>query len=193
MQNFSVDSLNLNPALLAALSQTASALNKAQVCWALGGSFMLAARGLPCTIGDIDLIVREDDAEKAAALLGTFCTAAPIKSKAPFTTAHFFKLNCGGVGIDVMGGFGIDTPLGNFKYHFGERGEELQTLNIAGQCVPLCPLEDWWLLYGLMPGREEKVKMISTFFTARGMPVPPLFDGEEAARFARAVFEGQIW
>ena len=65
--------------LLLSLKRAAAALRDADIPFVVGGGFAAWARGGPPTEHDIDLIVREADAEKALAA----CEAAGMRTEVP--------------------------------------------------------------------------------------------------------------
>ncbi len=149
-------------AIARALPKIAAALNARGVRWALGASSMLALRGLRATPNDIDLIVDERDAALAADTLRAAGAQSPPGPSAGFGTRVFLEYDIDGVGVDLMAGFAVRTEAGDVAYPFPESPE---TVAFGGQAVPLCPLEDWYVLYLLM-NRPQKARLIETHFSA---------------------------
>lgn len=84
-------------ALRTALKRTGSALKQADLPFALAGSYALWARGGPETEHDVDFVIAEADAEKAAAAL----TAAGLAVRRP-PEDWLLKLDTDGVVVDLL-------------------------------------------------------------------------------------------
>lgn len=143
-------------------------LNKHNMKWAVGGSLMLSLRGLETTPNDIDLLVSESDASILIQVLETLGTELPSKSSHPhlFST-HFFQFHVNGVGVDVMSNFGVKHETGMYVSPLNmETSKQLP--------YPLSSLEDWYVLYLLMPNRKSKAALIEDYFYKHGVSKPSL-------------------
>lgn len=143
-------------------------LNKYNIKWAVGGSLMLSIRGLETTPNDIDLLVSESDAPILIQVLETLGTKLSSKSSHPhlFST-HFSQFHVNGVGVDVMSNFGVKHETGMYVSPLNvETSEQLP--------YPLSSLEDWYVLYLLMPNRESKAALIEDYFYKHGVSKPSL-------------------
>ncbi len=167
-----------------ALAKIAAAFNGAGIVWALGGSLMLKFYGIPCEFNDLDIIVKLEDAKRAAEILACFSTPLKTVKSEIYTSPHYYKFSCSGVEVDLIGGFAIENAAGRYVYHFDENwlGPAAAAL---GENVPLCLVEDWWVLYQLME-RAGKVEMLNAYFAispptcptalqrALKQPLPPM-------------------
>ncbi|MFA9560494.1 hypothetical protein ACERII_24650 [Evansella sp. AB-rgal1] len=68
--------------------------------------------------------------------------------------------------MDVMGEFKIKHDHGVYVLPFQEHSVTFHF--VKGVKVPFCKLEDWYILYQLIPDREEKVKKIENYLTRTG-------------------------
>lgn len=146
---------------LAVLAKAAHALNKAGVVWGVGASALLFLSELVEEYNDIDLIIAPES-EKAArkALEGLGAKAAPPAAPVPaYETASFTEYTLAGVDFDLLCGFAIRRKDGLYQYDFG-RERVAEWVNVLGERAPLCPLEDWFVLYLLMPGRQKRATLI---------------------------------
>ena len=153
-------------AALATLARVARALNAAGVRWAVGSSLMLFLRGATARFADVDLVIDRRDAQRAhAALCGALACrdAEPqLASKARlFCSTSFHRYIDGEVEVETMAGLHIREGGGEYLYAF--RGPA-DAVDVEGERVPLCALEDWYVLYQLMPGREARVREIEAFW-----------------------------
>ncbi len=149
------------------LEIVARELNREGVMWAVGASLLLRCHGLAASPRDIDIVVAERDAGKTAAILDRLGARTPGVPQGPYATARFLEYVVDGTSIDVMSGLGIRHDAGVYVYPF----DELAIVGsfMAGQAaVPLTALEDWYVLYQLMPDREPRVRAIEEYLTKAG-------------------------
>lgn len=74
-----------------------------------------------------------------------------------------------------MGLFGVRHAEGVYKLDW--RQEQAERIVVEdGVPIPLTALEDWYVMYSLMPKREEKTTMIEQYWQANGMTRPDLLN-----------------
>lgn len=146
--------------LLAAL---APLLEEEKILWAVGGSVMLFYHGLEPAPRDIDLLVNPQDAAAADKVLTRIGAKAPPSPHARYGTEHFYEYRIWEADVDLIGGFTIHHEAGECKYLL--RPEELVHIPVEGTTIPLCPMEDWYVLYLLM-NREQRAAAIEKYFAA---------------------------
>ncbi len=155
----------------AALETIARALNGAGVRWAVGGSLMLYLRGAVGEFHDIDLVVSAEDAERAEKILDAIARrigAPPSKEKARvFRSTNFAQYVLDGVDVDLMAGMAVRAEGVEFSDPFDALGPDWVS-GAAGEPVPLAAMEDWYVLYALMPGRMEKARRIEAWWGSAG-------------------------
>lgn len=92
-----------------------------------------------------------------------------------YSTKYFYEYVVRGIDIDVMAGLSISHNNGIFEYIFDYTSiSECKKIN--GVNIPLSSLEDWYLIYQLIPGRELKVKMIENYLLSNGIKKPTLLE-----------------
>lgn len=163
----------LTESVPAALPRIAASLNTAGVCWALGGSWLLAHYGLAEHPRDIDLLVAEADAPIAEAVLGAMGPRQTWAPTAPYETRRFLEYQISGSDIDLMAGLAIRHEAGLYLHPFDKASPE-GCLNLGEARAPLMALEDWFVLYQLIPGREAKASRIEAYLAQRGLSRPDL-------------------
>ncbi len=151
--------------MMEVLLKIAQALGGAGTPWALGASLMLKLYGLPVTPQDIDLMVQPDDAAKAAEVLCTLGEKKPQNPHVRYATQAFMEFVIDGIEVDVMAGFVIRQPDGDYTYVLNP--SDFAFVPVQGVQIPLCPLADWLHLYRLME-RAEKVNLIEEHLQAHG-------------------------
>ena len=127
----------------AALGRIAEAFNRAGLVWAVGGSLRLYLKGKTGRFADLDLMVREEDAETASGLLSEMGRRTPTAPNPAYRTRCFEEWQVDGVEHDCS--------------LLPEQIAEWVT--VKGQRIPLQSLADWRRYYQLMD-RPEKVRMI---------------------------------
>lgn len=143
---------------LLVLSRIAQALNRQKATWAVGASLLLYCKGMVSEFHDIDIMVAEEDVEKARNALLSLGRQLPANPKAQYKTKCFLEFNVEGVEVDMMAGFTIVRE--GVDYYFPLRpGDIHDYVEINGETIPLQSLEQWRKYYGLM-GRTDKVEII---------------------------------
>ncbi|THE11925.1 hypothetical protein E1I69_12995 [Bacillus timonensis] len=155
--------------MIETLREIVATVGERKIIWGVGGSLLLSFHGLVQHPNDIDLLVNEEDAlwfNKKLELLGTSLEA---KSLRPFRTSYFAKFRVGGFNVDSMGGFAIEHEEGVYRLPFDEN-------SVVGRVegIPLCSLEDWYILYMLIPNRQDKAARIEEHFNKNGVKHPML-------------------
>ena len=157
--------------MMESLAQIALRLNKQEIRWGLGASLLLNLYGLESTPGDIDIFVDLADADKAKKVLSQLGEEQTVTKRAPYATKIFSKYAINGIGVDMMAGFQICHGHGRYQYLLNEEAIVAKEW-IFGERIPLTALEDWFILYQLIPGRMEKAERIENYFTAKGIRYP---------------------
>ncbi|WP_323679506.1 hypothetical protein [Exiguobacterium indicum] len=140
------------------LEKVVACLQHEQIHFGIGGSLLLHHHGLPVTPRDIDLVVALADAERAVLLLSEMGTVVEQDETSLYETEVFQEFMIEGIDLDLMSGLQIRHDKGVFVYPFAE-----QSIDSAG--LPFMALVDWYVIYQLIPGREQKVVMIEDVFT----------------------------
>ena len=138
------------------LAYIVKALQQEQIRFGIGGSLLLAHHGLPVTPRDIDLVVALEDAERAVQVLSEMGTVVEQDETSLYATQVFQEFIIEGIDVDLMSGLQIRHDEGIFVYPFAE-----QTINETE--LPFMSLVDWYVIYQLIPGREQKVAMIEHY------------------------------
>lgn len=150
-------------------------MNNREITWGIAGSLLLYFHNIVNNPNDIDIIVAEDDAvqiNKVISTLGEEKKGVPLKT---LSNKFFSKYCVDYVDIDIMGGFAIQHAKGIYKLPFNEESI-VEHNRINGIDIPLCSLEDWFVLYLLIPNREDKVTMIEEYFNANGIDHPIILE-----------------
>ncbi len=143
--------------------------------WAVGASVLLHHYGLIENPDDIDILVDLKDIERVDEILKNIGEKKDREKSDTYLTKHFYEYVVRGIDIDVMAGLRISHNNGIFEYIF-DNTSILECRKINGVNIPLSSLEDWYVLYQLIPGREIKVKMIENYLLLNGVKNPAFLD-----------------
>lgn len=155
------------------LVKIAEAFNSSNLLWGVGASVLLHKYNLIESPSDIDIITSTSDIEKADRILSSFGERLPEKTTEIYSTEYFYEYLIEGVNIDLMAGLKINTNESVFSYIFDSESIP-HHFKIKGVSIPFSALEDWFVLYQLIPGREQKVSLISNYFKVVGVEYPAL-------------------
>ncbi len=165
--------------LFKVLSMVADKLNKENITWGIGASVMLHQYGLVSMPNDIDILVEIKDIEKVDGILKEMGEKKPLNPIKTYSTKYFYEYELQGVDIDVMAGLTINHEEGRYEYAFHKdslvfaKGNDISNdpsgeFNLDYITLPFTTLEDWYVIYQLIPGRENKVQLIEDYLKAKG-------------------------
>jgi DNA-3-methyladenine glycosylase I len=163
----------LDEGKLTVLFKAGQALKDAGVLFGIGGSAMMYFYGLAEDFRDIDLVVALPDAGKAEEVFLRLGVSCPAKNSDVFVTDVFRSFLVDGIGIDLMAGLAIRHEEGVFRYPF-DASSLPRSFPVMGALLPFCALEEWCVLYDLMPGKENKAEKIRRHFIRAGARYPAL-------------------
>ncbi|NDW09417.1 hypothetical protein D0T56_07060 [Dysgonomonas sp. 520] len=156
------------------LAQFGQVLNGAGLLWGVGASAMLYRYGLVDLPNDIDIIVAEKDIEKADEILSSFGRKRlEYEDSDVYLTEYFYEYELPGLDVDLISGYKIVLPNGAYSYLFDEQSISVKW-EVNGVMIPYSAIEEWYVLYQLMPNREQKVRLIETYFEKNGISYPDL-------------------
>lgn len=157
------------------LSYIGEKLNNSNIVWGVGASILLNQFGLIDKPNDIDIFIDIMDIEKADKILKSIGEKKMWKKTTIYSTKYFYEYIVEGIDVDVMGGFAVNYNNGVFKYTFDNNSiSEYKVIN--GVNIPFTSLEDWYVIYQLIPKREPKVKMIEKYLLSNGIKNPFLLE-----------------
>ncbi|OPL07545.1 MAG: hypothetical protein AVO33_05335 [delta proteobacterium ML8_F1] len=152
------------------LREIASLMNGLDVLWALGASSVLYFNGHPKMPEDFDIFVRFEDYPRVYQALGALGSELPVEKKnSLYHTQGFARFSCFHVGVDLIGGFNIFHAEGEYRMIFDDKSIDL-VREEQGEPVNVMALEDWWILYALIPGREAKSRWVFERSASEGFP-----------------------
>ena len=144
-------------------SKIADWLNEEGITWALGASSVLYYNGYEAVPNDFDLFVSLDQYQKVESKLKTIGKSIYKEdTNSIYNTQGFNCFEIENIEVDLIAGFYIRHDEGEFKFPFDWHSID-QVFNYVGSQINVMSLEDWYVLYQLIPGREEKVKIILEF------------------------------
>ncbi|MCF6411256.1 nucleotidyltransferase family protein [Pseudalkalibacillus salsuginis] len=153
------------------IERVANALNKEGIFWGIGGSHVLYKNGLGIQPNDIDLMIRIEDAKKAIDVMDRIAEEVPTERKAPFKTKSFKTYQMGSTSVDFMAGFALENDSGIYELILDQ-----QSITYDHFHTPYTSLEDWFILYQLIPKKGEKADLIESYWKEYGVESPFLLE-----------------
>lgn len=157
------------------LIKITEALNSTDILWGVGASMLLYQYKLIDNPSDIDITVSVSDIAEVDRILSSMGEKLTETKSDIYLTEYFYEYIIDGVNIDVMAGFKINLANSVFEYPF-DKNSVPHHLKIENTVIPFSSLEDWFVLYQLMPEREHKVNLINEYFKAKGVEYPILLE-----------------
>ena len=173
------------------LLEIAKRFNQKDIFWAVGGSLMLQHYHLLNNPKDIDIIVSIDDIDKANDILVSLAKRKVQTNKKEYATQYFYEYETPLVNIDLMAGFAIIHSQGQYVYPFDEHS--ITTFSCEAINIHYYSLEDWYILYQLMPNREEKVVLICDYFKHHTIKAPLLLTRSLDQKLPQSVQENVLY
>lgn len=155
------------------LSCIGKKLNDSNIVWGVGASILLNKFGLIDKPNDIDIFIDIKDIEKADEILKSLGEKKLWERTATYSTKCFYEYVINGFDVDVIAGLRVNHSSGVFEYIF-DHNSILEYGIINGVNIPFTSLEDWYVIYQLIPNREAKVKMIEDYLLSKGITRPDL-------------------
>jgi hypothetical protein len=153
------------------LSYMGEKLNDSNIIWAVGASILLNQFGLINKPNDIDIFVDIKDIDRADEILKSIGEKKKWEKTAAYSTKYFYEYIIDGIDVDVMAGFAVNHNNGVFEYIFDYNSiSEFKLIN--GVNIPFTSLEDWYVIYQLIPNREPKVNLIEKYLLSKGINKP---------------------
>lgn len=145
------------------LARISRRLNEARLLWGVGASMLLYFHDIPVDPHDIDIVCSLEDAVAVDGILSGMGSRMPLRTSGPVQSIFYRRYCIEGTHVDLMAGMRIETEEGTYAFDF-DRLSVKSEKRLGIDRIPLMALEDWYVLYQLMPGREEKVRLIETEF-----------------------------
>lgn len=146
----------------------ADKLNENDIRWVIGSSVLLYFHGIIDRPNDIDIIIDKEDIIKVKKIFDEIGIEENKENKEPFLTEYFYTYLVKDTYVDVMCNFALRHDYGIYKFVL-DKEAIVENKKVNETVLPLSSLEDWYVLYQLIPGRESKVKMIEDYLKENGV------------------------
>lgn len=161
--------------ILETLSYIGEKLNEINVTWGVGASILLSQYGLVDSPNDIDILVDIRDIDKVDSILQSLGEKKEWEKTSTYSTKYFYEYVIDSIDVDVMAGLAINHKGGIFEYVFDKKSVS-DHIDIYGVSIPFTSMEDWYVIYQLIPNREAKVAMIEDYLQQNGIKAPYLLE-----------------
>jgi len=159
--------------LFQTLSCIGEKLNKENILWGVGASILLNHYDMVNNPKDIDILVALEDIHKADEILKSLGHKKVRELNDSYSTEYFNEYVINGIDIDVMSGLTLNHEEGKYTQIF-DRASIVDEMDVDDVKIPLTSLEDWYIIYQLIPGREHKVSLIENYLLQKGVKNPML-------------------
>jgi hypothetical protein len=132
--------------------------------WGIGASKLLWYYGITKTVHDLDISVDLKDHDEVCRRLRTIGKEIGVPKKDQYLTSRFSRFEVDGIEIDLMSEMKIKHSNGVYTYTLDIVEERF----VNDRMVPLSSLEQWYICYQLLEGREAKVDMLEKYFRKVG-------------------------
>lgn len=141
------------------LIKIAKEFNKQNITWAMGSSYLLKEKGLVDICNDLDFFVSLEDIQKVKEILDILGEREESPFSKNFKSKVFLEYNVDNVEIDVMAGFTVIKDNHIYEYILDDKAIVESKIKEDTK-IYYTSLEDWFVIYQLIDGREEKVLKI---------------------------------
>ncbi len=156
------------------LKKIANLFNRANITWALGGSWILKKHGFNRMPRDIDIMVIESDIDKAKEILTSIGEIKESKPQDRFNTKYFYQFIVSGVEVDILCKFIIYYKETTFHYLFDK--QSISDVEYLGDIrINYSSIEDWYVLYSLMERPQNYLHEIEKYLITKGIKNTYLF------------------
>lgn len=159
--------------LFQTLSCIGEKLNKENISWGVGASILLNHYNLVNNPKDIDILVALEDIHKADEILKSLGHKKVREFNESYSTEYFNEYVINGIDIDVMSGLTLNHEEGKYTQIF-DKASIVDEMDVDDVKIPLTSLEDWYIIYQLIPGRDYKVTLIENYLLQNGVKNPML-------------------
>lgn len=156
------------------LAKVATLLSKDEITWALGGSMLLYCNGITDTVDSIELVVVSEHFKKVDSILSKLGQKLPRVPSSFYATRFFNEYVIDGVEFYVMSGLMLHFKGFLYRYHF-DKSNIVSMLPVGDVFIPCTALEDWYVLYQMMPWRQDRVEALELYFASVGPRCPERF------------------
>lgn len=163
----------MKPSLENVLKTIATLFNEAELDWAVGASLVLYHNGIVDNVNDIDIVIEGKDVKKAEALLLTHGTKQFTEKIPTYSNGYFGEFAINGVEIDMMSEMVINNYDCSYLYPFDKKSV-VSHMMLEGINVPVSSLEEWFILYQMIPKKEIKVELLKGYFESHNALYPEL-------------------
>lgn len=163
----------MKAALENVLKTITTLFNEAELDWAVGASLVLFHNGIVDNVNDIDIVIEGKDVKKAEELLLTLGSKQFTEDIPTYSNKYFGGFDINGVEIDMMSDMVINNYDCSYLYPFDKKSV-VSHMMLGDLSVPVASLEEWFILYQMIPKKEVKVEILKTYFESHDVLYPEL-------------------
>lgn len=140
-------------------------LNRHNIIWGIGGSYLLQLHNLYSDPNDLDLWVQPSDIQNIREIFKDF---KEIETDIPLPKELHFKMMYYDIEVDFVACF-ITKP-NKYQFTYNIEPENIKMVDLDGMKIPCTYLEDWYIVYRLL-NRNHKADLIQKVFSEKKIPL----------------------
>lgn len=150
------------------LQRIATEFSNHELTWALGGPVLLGIQGVFDAVEPIGIMITSQGVKKADEILCDMGEKQPRIPASGYISQFFHVYIIDGVQFSLICGMAVRNKGYLFSYNFN-KDAIVNMAKIGDVYVPCTSLEDWWILYQMIPHREDLFDIIDRYFHSNGM------------------------
>lgn len=143
-------------------------LNKQDVRYAVAFSYVLKHYGILEKVNDLDVIVHHDDIDKAKKVLSSLGTPSTEINLSEQFSSYLVQYKINKTKIELISDLKISFGRGTYQMIFDEKSIQ-KKINKEGVTIPLLALEELYVIYLLIKGREETANKVEAYLKQKGV------------------------
>lgn len=148
------------------MAKIANELNQYNIIYAMGASKLLERYGLIEKSSDIDIFVIEEHFFKTLEILDSMGLQKDLTFDSGYLTKYLYEYEVDKVEVNIVAGMNMRHDRGIFKFTF-DRNSIDSYWDFQGIKIPYMALEDWFVLYHIMPGKLEYAKKVTSYLVKK--------------------------
>lgn len=157
------------------LEMVAQLLDDKQILWAVGGTTLLRLYGITKESNHITILISSKDIKMVDRLLSSVGQKHPRELSPSYASRYYCRYTVQNQEVQVISGMALHYKGFLFTYPFA-RQSICQMCRLRNVALPMMAIEDWYVLYQMMPGRETAVENIEHYFATHGLQNPDRFE-----------------
>ncbi len=150
------------------LLQLCKSFNEQGIKYAIAFSYVLKHYGIVDKVNDIDIIVDSEDLEKAKKTISKIGVPSTEISLSDQFSSYLVAYKINKTKFEIISNLKISFGRGAYQMIFDDKSIQ-KKLNIENVTIPLLSLEDLYVIYMLIKGKEETANKVEMYLKQKGV------------------------